>query len=285
MKKLFLFVLLVALAASFSCQKTEEKEFLKQETLLMNLTAPSQKTSETNSISNGDTIEFHNVFGFQFLLSAASNGGNEVRGIFNLFLLDGDYHIDGYQFVGLENIGQSAYDKTLFAFKLPVLGLYQLDFFPKSGYYEPVTFYIRHMGLPGEIGDDLFFDYSFRLDKKFFQVDNNSQKAGYIMYIKGEEDQFPGQEFSPQGFLYCENFFYITPNGQSIPGRNFQLQKSKYSQQSYYYFAFLEEECPPTMGDYRMYFYSGDLFEEWWLFPAVEKSDFVMLNQIVVKLF
>jgi len=281
MKKLFFLVLVIMVI--FSCKKNTQEDLLNQnaETLVMKLST-TLKNVET-SINNGDTINLYNV-NSQILLSANNNNGAEVRGNFYIFLVDGDYIIDGYNYVGLENIGQSASDQSIFNFKLPTLGLYEVHFNPKSIYYQPVTFFIRHLGMPGEIGDNYIFDHSFRLDKRLFQVNNEGQKEGYIMYIKGHESEFTGVEnFLPQAFLFCENNFFIAPNGEVLNGRNFLLKKCNYSE-GYFYFSFLKDDCPPVGGYYKSYFYTGVFLDEWWIFPSVYRSDFALQDKIVIKI-
>lgn len=284
-----MFIAVVFSALCFSaCQQDEEILSATSSTddIVIKMSAPSadglRSASNDQAIKEGDTVNVQNITDINIIISAEDYWGNPIDGYWALMNIDNDRNISQRDTFAINNGGRGALGYVISA-KLKFLGLYQVIFSSKMG--TKFSFYIRHTGIPGNIGDDMGNDYSFRLNKENYQINNQQGYVGYTLYVKYEEGEFPDisredvpNPSLPQNFhamVYCggDNFFFCK-DGWIISAKEFSLKKCKYSP-GYVCFSFVTDNTPSLGADgkYSMYFYSGDFGQAYWAFKSVAKSD------------
>lgn len=287
MRRNYFFVFLAFVVLSFSaCQKEEIFE-QEVERIIITMSVPSQGGNELKSasmaevIQKGDTLDIYNLANMNVIFSAENQKGEGLPGIWTIFLKDCDNDTDD-QALALRPQGFFT-NSNLASIKPSVLGLYFVNFQTSK---ENFSFYLRHFGLPGTIGDDHRDDYSFRMEK--IQVNDFKQKGevkqAYTLYLRASSDEFkswgesnginPNNPDYWQALLFCggDNFFTL-PSGQIYNAKNFSLRRCRYTANDYVCFTFFPDEVPPMdyFGGgkvYRVQFYAGKYGGDWWTFSS-----------------
>ncbi len=286
MKKIIPFITVLAFLFS-SCQ---EEELSATDVADIKITMSAEKatglksasTTESTSINYGDTVDIESMENINIIFSAQI-GGLPAKGDWMIYLEDADN--DGEDF----KVGNRPYSEaqaSICAIKPRKLGLYSVNFKHQES-DNSFHFFIRHKGIPGTIGDSFDNDFSFRMEKEIFNISDGKTKIGYSLYLK-----YNGNDFNSWGSYNGvdpkdeNNFKVILTSARNdqfndgcrglFSGNLFKLKVCKYSK--YVCFTFFEEDFPPmtempTGESYRALFYSGKYGCEYWLFPAIKKSD------------
>lgn len=290
------FVLFILSFACTSCQEEILDEALEKSEIIIKMALPDVSQSNLKSasvndpIQNGDTVDVLNLKMMNIIFTAEDQNGKSLVGNWNIDLIDSDNNTNNQR---LSERPSALFQETNIAsIKPSELGLYVVLFHGKGKYFQ---FYLRHSGLPGDIGDDIQGGHHFRMEKKSLYVfsDEGKIKTAYTLYLKIDEDEFknwgPADGVNPnnkdlwRALLFCggENFF-STKNGATYSAKNFKLREAKYSKgiysdnESYYCFTFFPEDTPPSdrFGgkSYQVQFYAGEYGENWWTFSSNHES-------------
>ena len=298
-----LLVSVVLVAALFvglvSCSKQDDNLNVpvKKEQVKIFMSAPKGSTnlksgsiSEKKAITAGDTVDVQNILDVNILLSSEDESGLPINGTWSIFNIDNDRSLGGYDEFTIGGGGGGELG-SMMSTKLMFFGLYQARFISKSGTEFP--FFIRHTGMPGVTGDNWKFNYSFRLDKNVYQINNDQDYQGYTLYLKYQYGDLPiGDEYDkvnpsdPENFhalLFCggENIF-LSKGGFAYSAKEFKIVKCKYSP-GYICFSFVSNFTPPIDGKYSINFYSGTFGDNWFSFKTVRESDWSKNDQIVFQ--
>ncbi|MFZ4631862.1 MAG: hypothetical protein ACOYL8_01485 [Patescibacteria group bacterium] len=300
MKKVFYFFALLIMATFLSCESAINEPTITKENIkiFMSYATPQQNgrmnakgsNSETTSrpITPGDTVDVSDLKKVNIILSSENEQGFGQEGFWLIIPMDLEIKAkDAY----IANPPVYASEGELIAVKLSMLGLYKATFRQKNGLAE-ISFYIRHTGLPGDIGDGFDNDYIFRLEKNVFQTAEtvgNYLKKGYSLYIKSPEGEFdfindgkgPGDLHA---LVFGENQTFVTSNGFHVSAANFKLERCKYSK-DYLKLTFFSEDIRPTKGIYEIVYYAGNYGDNWFSFDSVNRSNWNVSYTIAFKTF
>lgn len=298
-------ILIAIIASAFvlpSCQSeaiNEPNSVTENVKIFMSYSAPKQNgkmnakssSSEASSqaIVPGDTVDVNDLKNVNIILSAETDQGFKRDGFWTVTPMDLELNYVKNAYIA--NPPVYASEGSLIAIKLPMLGLYKATFKQKNGLAE-ISFFIRHTGIPGDIGDNFDNDYTFRLEKNVFQTyetTGNLLRHGYSLYLKSFEGEFdyvndgkgPGDLHA---MVFGENQEFITPAGFHISGCNMKLGRCKYSK-DYLKLTFFSEDIPAIDGIYRVIFYAGTYGENWFVSESISKSNWNVGNEIVFKTF
>ena len=250
----------------------------------------SAEVSQNNAIAAGDTVDVHDILDINIIISAEDEFGRPTEGSWSIFNIDNDRNINRFDTIVVDDGGCGALGSAL-STKLKLFGLYKVSFISKMG--TEISFYIRHRGLPGILGDNWKNEYVFRLDKEIYQISNVQDYKGYTLYLKYQEGEFPILDDSEatdlnlsknqHALLYCGgNNIFISKGGFKYSAKEFSLKKCKYSP-GYVCFSFISDFTPPIDGKYSIYFYAGFFGDNWWSFKSVRESDWNQGDQIVFE--
>lgn len=234
----------------------------------------------STEINHGDTVDIWSMEAVNIVFSAETNG-LPAQGDWYIYLHDADNDGEDYM-VG--NRPYSAANGPICSIKPKKLGLYYVNF--QIAHSEQwFSFFVRHKGTPGKIGDTQENDYAFRMEKEIFNTQNGQIKTGYSLYLKYDKGDFnswgtatggidPKNEDNFKVALYSalEDSFNDGCHGL-YAGTKFRLKVCKYS--NYVCFTFFTDDFPPNPGrvSYRAHFYSGNFGCDYWSFPSANKSD------------
>ena len=293
MKKInFLLFLFVAMFLAACGEENSDSSLTPKEKVKVFMSYSSTRGAGENTnqaVKQGDTINVQNVKDINIILSAETESGKAVDGVWSFFNIDNDQKFNNDTIVS--NLPGGSTSGSVMSCKLSVLGLYIIHFKPKNG--DDFFFYICHTGTPGIIGDSEDNDYAFRLDINGYQI-NASFSEGYTFYIKYQDGDFPSIDFidanglNPNksenwhALVSCANNIFTSQNGISYQAKEFRLSKCKYSP-GYVHFSLVSQTTPAINGQYGIYFYSGKFGVSYWTFPAVQKSDWEKDGKIIFQ--
>ncbi len=281
-------IILVSLLSS--CQKEEISTPVEKVRIFMSAPQTDGLKSATTArteIANGDTVYVQDITDINIILSSEGELQQPIDGIWSIFNIDNDRDFDQSSFT-LYSGSRSEYG-SMISTKLKFFGLYKAEFISKSG--TELHFFICHTGMPGTIGDYWDFNFSFRLDKNAYQIDNKQGYHGYTLYLRYKRGDLPSSESgynpsSPENFralLECGGGnTFIPKNGVAVSAKEFLVKECKYSP-GYVCFSFVSEFTPAFNGTYRVFFYSGDFGYNWWSFKSVRESDWSKDGRIVFQ--
>lgn len=236
-----------------------------------------QAISNNQTIKGGDTVDVENISGVNIIMFAENSYGQPINGSWSISCLQTDrelsYEINGIvsdiQFVcPFTQSGNGSATSLI----VNSLGLYKAVFMAKTG--EEKSFFIRHTGIPGSLGDESDNDYSFRLDKSTYRQDD-SELDGFTLYIKGQSSDFPdideGYMNNPQ---LSSNWYGTVFSGTQA--RTFKSSVCKFSP-GYVCLSFFgdnfENENFEGTNYYLVSFFSKSIGTGGtYLFPSVKKS-------------
>lgn len=224
------------------------------------------------AVKQGDTIDVQNIKDINIILLAETEDGKTIDGFWSFYNIDNDKNINRRDTIATGLPGEMVLGSAMSA-KLSTLGLYVVHFQPKNG--EKFSFYIRHTGTPGIIGDNGDNEYSFRLDKNSYDAGE-----GYTLYLKYKDGEFPN---ITNNWVLNNNPSLQENWHAMVESKKFDLKKCKYSP-GYVCFSFLAKTTPTINGKYEIFFYSGSFGDIWWIFPAVEKSSFEDKGKITFQI-
>lgn len=302
MKKLasFFSVFFVLFILSFvftSCQEEVLEQALEKSEIVIKMSLPDGSQGDLKSavadqvIGHGDTIDILNLKNVNIVFSAEDESGKSLAGDWMIYLADSDNNTDNQRLA--ERPSTSFWASNIASIKPSELGLYMIHFQAGKTW---LMFFLRHTGLPGDIGDEYQNGYAFRMEKKLIHDDLNQGKikTAYTLYLRVNENEFkswgtydgtsPNNKELWQALLFCggENSFTIS-TGITYSAKNFKLREAKYSKNiylnetSYYCFTFFPEDTPPSdrLGggkSYQVQFYAGEYAVNWWTFPSNDES-------------
>ena len=271
MKNIFvvLSVLLVVMLSSCETTLTEDMEPINSENEITFTMSGADKgnlksaTTVDNKIQHGDTIDIKDSRYINYVFTAYNQADELADGYFTISLVDHDLKmaIDTYLKKSLNNIVQG----PIASLRASELGLYRINFI------QPVTnkqvwFYIRHTGLPGQIGDGADNVHAFRLSKKeHYMPAQMEPKVAYHCFLKASDEEIKeklsmSEESEIKAILFHQN------------GRaKFEVKKCKYSE--YILFSFFVDEYKMTNHNvYDLVFYVGEYGLAWFSFNSSYKS-------------
>lgn len=308
MKKNFSYLVILAFAimSLISCSKKDDvlNVPVKKEQVKIFMSAPNGQTGlksastadsiKRTPIANGDTVNVYDLKDVNIIISSEDENGNvSVNWWVRMIDNDFSYLNDGLYLLNQPNVNS---DGSSISLKLRMLGLYQVNIKTKSGTEQ--HFFIRHFGIPGEVGDDWQNDYSFRLEKNLFHwYDQNSsdskRKKAYSLFLKHYRGEFgegpfygdynPNSEDNLHAFVYAQNQT-LSISGNIWNAKIYKVKRCKYSL-DYVSFTFLDEDIIPSSGMYELFFYVGDIEKSFNVLPSVDKSDWKRQGLIVFKVF
>lgn len=276
----YVIAMFIAVLTLFSsCEQQDDEMFSLDEKIVIKMSIPSTRSSTdqntSRSIPEGDTINVYNLQDVNILISAETPEG---------WIIEGDWlvRLSGPEKGLLENdqnlwlsVRPSAYEtkKSMVAIKPEKLGVYTVEFEKGN---EVFKFYIRHYGLPGDIGDTASNDYIFRMEKNSFQ-DGNTGKDGYTIYLKSDE-YIMGNKV--KALIFTDNGSTFTAgSGFVLSAEELTCYKSEYSP-GYIYFSFIPSEITPLYGMYTIDFYAGSYYHGWYRPESIYDSNWCNVGQI-----
>ncbi len=239
------------------------------------------KTSQ-NAIQAGDTVNVYNLRDINIVFSAEDQAGFPVYGNWTIHLNDSEKGVTNNNpsiyLLGYPGTGETK--KDMVSFKPTMLGVYLVSFQLEN--YN-LTFYVRHLGLPGKIGDDQSGKFAFRMEKNNLQIENEVKKA-WTFYIKSDEYLF-GKKVKALVYGNAPQYSLTTENGSVIKGaRIFEVHNCEYSP-GYLTFSIIEEEFPPILGRYTMDFFAGSYWYDWYKPESTNESNWTKNGQFVFQTF
>ncbi len=273
-------LLLISLVFS-SCQEDILNE-IGDSGIIIKMSVPNTDDLKSNnigtSIAKNDTVTIKDLRDINIIFSAEDELGNELVGTWHINLIDCDNDSEVHQLYNRPNF--NVFDSNLASIKPTELGLYHVYF---SHHSKQFGFYVKHIGIPGTIGDDSDNHYAFRMEKKNLQERKSGEiMTAYTLYLQADFDQFAHWDNNPEGpnnednwlaLLLCGGDNQLQIGNFSYNAKQFKLKKSKYSSSDYLYFTFYPEDTPPieSLSDnkmYRVHFYAGEFGQSWWGFSS-----------------
>jgi hypothetical protein len=271
MKK-FLLVFSVAILVLSSCENTMEDVSPKDGNnntdlviTMSGLEGDNLKSASVadNQIQANDTIDINDARHLNIIFTAYKQSGELADGYFSISLVDSDLKIeDHYLNKALNNI----IDGPIANLKASELGLYRITF------YQPVkdsqmSFYVRHSGLPGQIGDGAENLHAFRLSKKEHHSHTEPDaKIAYHLFLKATDEEVD-EIFRMSGESEIKAILF-----HKTGKKEFVVKKCKYS--NYISFSFFTSDYKPMNNNkvYNLVFFVGEYGESWYAFNSAQKS-------------
>jgi len=218
-----------------------------------------------NQIQAGDTIDINDARHLNIIFTAYKQSGELADGYFSVSLIDSDLEIENHY---LKKALNNIIDGPIANLKPSELGLYRINFH-QPVYNNQMSFYIRHSGLPGQIGDDVNNLFAFRMSKKEHHSFNGETKIAYHLFLKADDGEIDEiLRMSGESEIKARLFHL---NGET----EFVAKKCNYS--DYISFSFLKDDYRPKIENnqnvFSFIFFVGQYGEAWYSFSSSYKSN------------
>ncbi len=310
MKNLVIFFVVFSLSFVFnSCQEEIFEQEIETSEIVIKMSLPEDEADTdglksadvSQEIKSGDTITIKDCKLMNVLFSAYNKQGQSIEGKWESFLIDCDNDADNQR---LANRLFKNNEGPISSLKPTELGLYQIHF-RVSGTNEVFFFYLKRVGVPGQVGDSWENNYAFRMEKKIVHDHNDGgeSKEAFTLYLKAEADEFkawgesgginPNNKDYWKALLFCGGQNFFTSKGDiTYNAKSFKLRVAKYAEPGYLAFTFFPEDTPPVNfygggKTYSVQFYAGEYGQDWWTFKSNYESDWTigMSSQIQFLMF
>ncbi|MDA3802813.1 MAG: hypothetical protein PF488_02850 [Patescibacteria group bacterium] len=261
-------LLLIALIFIFSsCENTMEDVKPKTDNdIVITMSNPGNELKSGTldpEINYGDTIDIYNSRDLNFIFTAYNQAGNLADGYFNLSQVDSDLKIENHY---LKSYLMDISNGPIASLKPEELGLYRIIFNqPLTG--AQFTFYLRHSGLPGLIGDKQENAFAFRLDKKgHISYTESGTKIAYHLFLQVRDGEIE-EIFKLSGLNEIKAILFHAQGKSEI-----EVKRCKYS--DYITFSFFTEDYQTMSKNiYKLVFLVGEYGKGWYSFSSAYKSD------------